>query len=145
MEHYFSVIPSLTIIVDQEIERLNKVLNLFSSGLDTVSVGGEISTFLIAQNETKYLATINQWIDERFRGSPSASFLCYRVDLLFHPYLKLDPLAIFRQISRHKKLVVLWPGNYQRGILCYAQPEHNHYRCWKNLDSIEIKGADDAL
>jgi hypothetical protein len=146
MKLYYSVTPSsLIIIVNSEIERLHKAFYSFSSDWDTVSVGQEVSTLLVAQNESEHAGAINRWIDERFRRSQSNSFVCYDIDLLFHPSLKLDPLAIFRQISRHKKLAVLWPGTYQRGILCYAQPEHNHYHCWRNLEGIDIKGADNAL
>jgi hypothetical protein len=136
---------SLTIIVDKDIVRLNEALVSFSGGWEAVSIGREISTILIGQNEAEYLSAINQWIDERIRNSPSDYFLCYDIDLFFHPSLKLDAIAIFRQISRHKKLVVLWPGSFQGGNLCYAQPEHNHYQCWKNLEGITIKGADNAL
>jgi hypothetical protein len=145
MESYSFATLSLTIIVDQEIQRLNKLLHSFPNGWQTFSVGREISTLLLAQNEAEHLGAINQWIDERFRSSQSDLFLCYDIDLFFHPSLRLDSLSIFRQISRHKKLVVLWPGTYQRGILCYAKPEHNHYHCWRNLESIDIKGVDDAL
>jgi len=143
MEHFTSRTSSLTLIVDQEIERLNKLRNLFSSGWNPVSVGQEISAFLIVQSEAEHSGAISYWIDERFRESQSDSFLCYDIDLLFYPSLKLDPLAIFRQISRHKKLVVLWPGSYENRTLCYAQPAHNHYRCWRNLEGMDIKGADD--
>ena len=145
MESHTSATAALTVIVDTDIEKLSEVAHLFSDDWSTVSIGQEISAILVGRNEAEYSAVINEWIDDRFRKSPSALFLCYDIDLLFYPTLKLDPLAIFRQISRHRKLIVLWPGSYDESILCYAQPEHSHYHCWKNLEGIEIKGAEDAL
>lgn len=145
MEHYSLTATSLTIIADQEVERLDKVLHSFSGDWVTVPIGREISTFLITQNEGNHSVAISQWIDGYFRGTPSDAIICYDIDFLFLPSLNLDPLAIFQKISRYKRLVVLWPGSYRGKVLSYAQPGHNHYKHWKNLESIEIMGVEDAL
>ena len=57
--------------------------------------------------------------------------LCVNIDLLFDPSLTLDPLHLLREQSRHRLLLVAWPGSYSDGILSYAKPTHSHYRSWE--------------
>lgn len=61
--------------------------------------------------------------------------ILYRIDLLFEPSLALDPLRLFERLAQRWRLVVFWPGDFQNGILTYAQPEHAHYRAWKEWSS----------
>jgi hypothetical protein len=52
------------------------------------------------------------------------------IDLLSEPSLQLDPLAVLRILSRTRPLAALWPGSFVDGSLCYAVPEHSHFRRW---------------
>jgi hypothetical protein len=61
---------------------------------------------------------------------PHTPLLLDGIDLLAEPSLALDPLAVLRQLSRRRPLAVLWPGSLSGSVLCYAVPEHNHYRRW---------------
>ena len=64
--------------------------------------------------------------------------VCYRVDLLFQPELRLNPVALFQEACRSTPLVVAWPGRYERGVLSYALPEHAHYRTWSAPDALVV-------
>lgn len=110
-----------------------------------VSIGGELSAFLVVSGQVDRSRSTRDWLLDELRKRSPGPVVCKDVDLLFHPSLNLDPLVLFRQASRHTKLVVLWPGRYSNGVLSYAVPEHKHYRFWKNLEGIEIKGVNDAL
>ena len=49
-------------------------------------------------------------------------FLLDGMQILFMPLLKLDPLSLFRQLSRKYTIVAAWPGTYEDGKLIF---EHN--------------------
>ena len=141
---HFSSNP-LTLIVEREIIELEKFLSHISETWEVVSIGKEASSFLIVSSDVDQSRTVRQWLVNELRGKGSGSVICTNIDLLFHPSLKLDPLAVFRLISRHTKLIVLWPGEHKNGVLSYAVPEHKHHRFWKNLEGLGIKGVSDAL
>jgi hypothetical protein len=134
-----------TIIVDPKIQVLEFIAQQISREIPVFSVGKELSSILIGINDSHQSRGASQWVVDELRRKGNDTIMCADIDLLFHPSLKLDPLIIFQQSSRHKKLIVLWPGNFENGILSYGQPEHHHYRFWRNPRGIEIIGASDAL
>ena len=135
----------LTFIVNPDFQALTQFQEELPREWEVVSIGKDLSKFLIAQEFTDYSQIIHKWLDNYLREKTTDPIICFNVDILFYPTFNLDPLALFRQISRHKRLIVLWTGEYKDGVLSYAQPEHHHYRFWKNLKDIEIKGVYDAL
>jgi len=141
---HFSSNP-LTLIVEREIVELEKFLSHISQTQEVVSIGSEASSFLLVSSDVDQSRTARQWLVNELRWKAPGPVVCTDIDLLFHPSLNLDPLGLFRQISRHTNLIVLWPGTYQGNVLSYAVPEHQHYRSWKNLEGVEIKGVSDAL
>jgi hypothetical protein len=136
---------SLTIIVDLDIHALAQCREDIAGEGNCVFIGTDLSGYLIAQDKANTSQVIYKWLDDTLRANAPVPVICADIDILFYPDFHLDPLALFRQISRHTKLIVLWAGSYKDGVLSYAQPEHLHYRFWKNLDGIEIKGVNDAL
>jgi hypothetical protein len=135
----------LTLIVDPNIQALAQLQEELPREWEAVSIGRELSSFLISQKVTNYTQIIHKWLDGQLREKAPGPVICIDIDILFYPFFNLDPLTLFRQISRHTRLIILWPGEYKDGILSYAQPEHKHYRYWKNLEGLEIKGVSDAL
>jgi hypothetical protein len=144
MHNPFSL-SSLTLIVEREIVKLEGILPDVPENWQVLSIGGELSAFLVVSSEVDRSKVSRDWLLEELRKKSPGPVICKDIDLLFHPSLNLDPLVLFRQASRHTKLVVLWPGSYNNGVLSYAVPEHNHYHLWKNLEGIEVKGVNDAL
>lgn len=137
--------PSLTVLVELEIQELDRLASSSKGNSSVFSIGKELSTFLLSLDETHSSTTISNWLTDRLRAFAPGPVVCADIDLLFHPILQIDPLALFRHISRYRKLLVLWPGEHKDGTLSYAQPEHQHYRFWKDLQNIEITGVNDAL
>lgn len=135
---------SLTLIVDRDISALEKIRQSLTDRL-CINIGTDLSEFLLIQSEGSHSKIIRQWVEDTLRGKAPGPLVCSGIDLLFEPMLQLDPLVLFRQISRHTKLIVLWPGEHINGVLSYATPGHHHYRYWKNLEDVEIIGGNDAL
>jgi hypothetical protein len=133
----------LTIIVDPDIESLSH--SDVARDVESISIGRELSEFLVKEAESDRTQATIKWLETTLREKTPGPIVCADIDLLFHPSLGLDPLVLFRRISRYTKLIVLWPGTYKDGVLSYAVPEHKHYRFWKNLEGIEIMGVNDAL
>ena len=136
---------SLTLVADLDIQTLIQFKEQLPSEWGTVSVGIEFSSYLISEEVADYSRTIPKWLNDRLRDKGPDPIICIDIDILFYPTFDLDPLTLFRQISRHTQLIILWPGTYKDGVLSYAVPEHAHYRYWKNLEGVEIKGVADAL
>ena len=133
----------LTLLVNPDIETLYR--DLESREVEIISIGRAVSEFLINQEEVDRAQSIRKCLADILRKKSPGPVLCIDIDLLFHPLLHLDPLGLFQQISRNTSLIILWPGGYKDGVLSYAQPEHQHYRFWKNLEGIEIKEVSDAI
>ncbi len=72
---------------------------------------------------------------------PSQTILIDRIELLFNPELKTDPLRTLKEQSRNKTIVVSWPGktepvgSNQHPGLIYAEPGHSEYQCYRNYQS----------
>jgi hypothetical protein len=135
----------LTLIVEREIVKLEEILSEVPAEWQVISIGKELSEFLVTTGENDRSRATRDWLVEELRRKSPGPVVCKDVDLLFHPSLNLDPLVLFRQASRFTKLVVLWAGSFSDGVLSYAVPEHNHYRHWKDIDGVVIKGVTDAL
>lgn len=62
--------------------------------------------------------------------NPDAAVLLGDLSPLFDSALAVDALDVLRRCSRDCRLVALWPGTLTETTLCFAVPEHRHYRCW---------------
>jgi hypothetical protein len=136
---------NLLLVFDSNTETLSRFPASLSQDIQLISVGADLSTYLMIPNSVDRSRSTRQWLEDQLKGKAPGPVICADIDLLFHPSLQLDPLALFRQISRYTKLIILWPGDYKDGTLSYAHPGHNHYRSWRNLEGLDIKGVHDAL
>ena len=133
------------LIVDPDIQKLDSIKRTLSEDWMRLSIGKELSNHLLTSVGVDRSLAAHEWLEFTLRKHAPGPILCTDIDIIFHPSFALDPLAILKQASRHTKLVVLWPGDYQSGILSYAIPTHQHYRFWRNPEGVEIKGVSDAL
>jgi hypothetical protein len=137
---------NLIVVVDHEIDALDRFLARLPSDYQTISIGRELSAYLAEPNEIDRSQLASQWTLDRLKEMAPGPIICRDIDLLFHRSFKIDPLALLRRASQFTQLIVLWPGTYADGVLSYARPEHKHYRYWRNLEGIKITGVyDDAL
>ena len=96
-----------------------------------VSVGEALADELLTEPPARWPRAAQRAIRQFVTGVRNPVVL-YRIDIMFEPQLRLDPLVTFRETSRAIPLVVAWPGHYDGGILTYATPEHAHYRTWRD-------------
>lgn len=131
--------PNLTIVVNTSIDKLHRTIDMISldHALSFISLDMEISKLFINKQQNDYPGKIIDWISKKISGSQEDIILLFNIDILFVPEFKLDPLIIFKQISRNKHLLVFWPGEYKNNKLSYAIPEHAHYRNWES-SGIEV-------
>lgn len=60
------------------------------------------------------------------------------LELLFDPALQQDPLACLQGLSRNKTLIAAWGGNYDAGVLTYAESGHPEYRRYERPEVLVI-------
>ena len=141
LRDYFSLNhkPNLAIGINLSIEELHKVANWIVSEyhLPAITLNKELSQLLIRKQQANYSKEIIDWISQSINEIEEEPILLTDIDILFEPSFNLDPLVIFRQTSRNKNLLILWPGEFRNNKLSYATPEHAHYRNWGN-PGIEI-------
>lgn len=77
-------------------------------------------------------------VDDLLNERPATPILIDRIEMLFHPDLKQDPLRLFQGLSRNRILVVSWPGTYLERVLTYAEPEHPEYRRYHAPEALII-------
>ena len=105
-------------------------------------LGKELSQQLLTEPINKYATKTEAWLKEQLKEFSSEPIVCKDIDLLFEPEIGVDPLFLFKQAARQKKLVILWPGSFRDDTLYYASPDHSHYRSWPKpeIDFITIEG-----
>ncbi|MFZ5915604.1 MAG: BREX-3 system P-loop-containing protein BrxF [Chloroflexota bacterium] len=60
------------------------------------------------------------------------------LELLFDPTLHQDPLVCLQGLSRNRTLVAAWGGNYESGVLTYAEPGHPEYRRYERPEALIV-------
>jgi len=58
-----------------------------------------------------------------------------RMQILFHPELKFDPIQFFQNASRNRTIILSWDGEYKNNKLIYAEPGHQEYRVFSEIDA----------
>lgn len=101
-------------------------------GWPLVSVGTALAEELFITPLGRWPRAARGRLRQLAATSGQGPLILYRVDVMFESQLCLDPLVIFRQMSRAVPLVVTWPGSYDGDTLSYAAPGHAHYRAWRN-------------
>ena len=135
-----------TLIVESDIRCLHECQDAFlrSHPEQYLAIGRGLSQALLEFPLQERTRAAREWLEAAIKKKASGPVFCADTDILFEPSLQLDPLALFRQISRVVAVMVFWAGSYQNGVLTYAVPEHGHYRVWRRPE-VEIKGVADVL
>lgn len=66
--------------------------------------------------------------------------LMHRIEVLFDQSLRLDPVLTLRRLADRRRIVAIWPGEYDGHKLMYAELGHPEYRR-SQPDSIVILDA----
>ncbi|WP_318459500.1 BREX-3 system P-loop-containing protein BrxF [Photobacterium leiognathi] len=63
-----------------------------------------------------------------------------KLDLLFEPSLKADPILLLKWLSKSQPIVAIWPGQIYDKTLVYAKPGSEDYRTYslQELKDIQV-------
>jgi hypothetical protein len=127
------------LLVDPDPARLRSVAETLAGEhrWPTLLVGSALAAALLDVPPRRRPADSSRVVRDLIRPHGPGPLICLDVDLLFEPSLQLDPLALFRDLSRIVKLVVAWPGSSAERTLAYAVPAHGHYRTWSHPE-VEV-------
>ena len=126
------------LLVSPSNNRLEKMADEISkTNISMINLGQKLSEILLNIAKKDQPRAINQWFDVELNAFKPGPLVCTHIDLLFDPSFNLDPLNLFRRLSRTTQLIVLWPGDFSNRNLSYAVPEHHHYRTWR-VDDPQI-------
>jgi hypothetical protein len=105
-----------------------------------INLSKELSSRLLGYSikQRKY-QSVNE-VEMLLREQDVPVLLVDKIEILFAPDLNLEPIELFRRLSRNRTLVIAWPGEYQNGSLSYAVPEHAEYRDFGKVDAIFLEG-----
>lgn len=70
---------------------------------------------------------VNQCMDEIINGINAGTVIFDHIEILFEKPLNIDPMALLKNLSRHRKLISAWPGIIKDNTLIYAKPGHPEY------------------
>lgn len=109
-------------------------------GAQYVNVSLELSQSLLEvplKNRTSYLSGL-------LNGSVGNSelILLDKLEILFDPSLKQDPLRLLQNISRNRTVVAVFPGTMENGKLVYAAPGHPEYHWYRAEEFILVEAPD---
>ncbi|MBN2286365.1 MAG: BREX-3 system P-loop-containing protein BrxF [Tissierellales bacterium] len=94
---------------------------------DVLNISLELAKFLLPEIEAKYPFLINNKIQQAIDLYSSKFLVLRNIELLFHSSLKLNVIQSLLQISRHRPIIVIWPGEFNNQYLIYANPNHPEY------------------
>lgn len=98
------------------------------ASLPLINVNLELSSRMLDIAQLERIIRVPRLLRALVEAPGSDAILLDNIELLFDTSLKQDPLRLFQELSRHKVLVVAWPGSVEKGYLTYAAPGHPEYR-----------------
>lgn len=110
-----------------------------TAGVILLNLNLKLSERLIDITQSKRNRSISTVINKIIEDYPKDLVLLVdHFEILFLPELEQDPIRLFEDLSRERTLVLLWPGIHDESVLSYAQPWHNEYREFANVDAVMI-------
>lgn len=89
----------------------------------------ELSRRLLDLTATQRELKFAQVVDDTLGRGDSPVFL-HRVEMIFDPAFRQDPVRLLQQMSRTRTVAAAWSGRVEGAFLTYAEPGHpEHRRC----------------
>lgn len=103
--------------------------------IETINISLELSKKLINIAREKRSIRVYRYLTEILKKCNSNLLWINRMQLLFHPELEFEPIAFFQNASRNKVIILSWNGIYKNNKLIYAEPGHQEYRVFSEIDA----------
>jgi|SRR5690625_1323842 len=98
----------------------------FLESFTKVNVNKIVSEKLLGIPRQKYPMYVNDILVEALDDQDD-TYILQHIDILFDSQLKINPVKLFEQLSKHYQLIVEWPGKYENNQLSYAEYGHPEY------------------
>lgn len=107
-------------------------------GVPYVNVSLALSEALLPLPRAERPAHVGAELEALVSAGNAPGVLLDKIEVLFQPDLRVDVLARLRQLSRHRTLVVTWPGQWSGGILTYASFEHPEHAEERGVEPLSV-------
>ena len=105
-------------------------------GVERVNLSLALSRRLLDLPAAQRVLRCPALLDDIAAGRAAPLFLD-NIEVLFAPELRQDPLRLLQNASRHRVIVVAWPGQIEGSNLTYAEPGHPERRAF-SAEGIEL-------
>lgn len=65
---------------------------------------------------------------------PAKDIVLENIDVLFSPEYSLDVIKTLQMAGKNKRLLVIWDGHYENGMLTYSKPDYPDFHVYKLSD-----------
>ena len=107
------------------------------SSFSVVKISEVLSKELLKYRKEQRLINLSNELDRIIAMSKSNKLIIKDFDILFNPYYKIDVLKWMINISRNKKVIVLWNGILEKQSLIYSENGYLDYKSY-NLKNYEV-------
>jgi hypothetical protein len=107
-------------------------------GLHLVNVNLELSEQILTMTARQRSLRAAALLGDIVADGRGETVLLDNIEILFDPALRLDPLRLLQNLSRHRTIVASWKGRISGTYLTYAEPDHPEYRRYSTKDLVFI-------
>lgn len=97
------------------------------TGWPIVNAGNAISQRLLALTKRQRRIKAEEVVADVLGATGNQQVCIDNTEVLFDPFLFVNPITLFTNLSRNRLLVTTWNGRSENGSLIYAEPEHPEY------------------
>jgi hypothetical protein len=109
-----------------------------SSGHKQININSVLSEQLISIPRSERAKYVERMVGDLINNESSDTVLLHGLEMLFDRSLAIDPLRLLSACSKHKILLVHWPGDILSTGLSYAIPSHPEYRNYRASDLSDV-------
>jgi hypothetical protein len=109
----------------QDAQLVNRIVQQLNAR--RINVNEELSEALLDVPQEQRQLWARDWLTERVRNADENVIVLTDIELVFAEQLRLRPMSLLEALSRHKPIILMWPGEYDGSHLIYAEPGHPEY------------------
>ncbi len=96
-------------------------------GVPRLNVGEALGEELLEVPTRRRPLKVSSLLEDLIREAGDDGVLLDHIEILFEESLETDPLALLRNVSRRRLVVVMWSGKVDADNLVYGFPGHPEY------------------
>ena len=108
-----------------------------STGATIINVNLELSRRMLELSPRRRSLHAQELMREVLAEAPGEVVFLDRIEILYTPALRLDPLNLLQILSRNRTIVAVWNGAVKDGHLLYAEPGHPEF-CRYPVQDLQI-------